>query len=351
MRAEKLVARFAELGIDAMLVASEANRRYLSAFTGTAGTLFVTGAERLLLTDFRYTQQAHEQAAAFEVVETREPIDAVIQRVAKSAPKRIGVEADHVPYAEYQRMAAKFAALPAKPELVPLEGVVERQRQIKDVVELEAIREAVAIADAVMAVAASAVRPGVSERSIATLLEFEMRKHGADEPAFPTIVAAGPNGAMAHHQPGAHTLQEGEPVIVDLGVKVRGYCSDVTRTFSAGAPYTRFRGLYRLVLEAQRAAEAALRSGLTGVDADALARRVIEEAGHGDRFGHGTGHGVGLQIHEAPRLSRRSTDTLKAGMVTSVEPGVYLPGWGGVRIEDLVLIREASVEVLTAAPK
>ena len=351
MRGEKLADRLEELGVDAFLVASAANRRYLSGFTGSAGTLFISPSDRLLLTDFRYVRQASLQAPGFEVIETPEITDAIAEHLTGAKLERVGFEADHTTVAGHRRLAQRLAELPRATELVPLDGVVEHQRCIKDAIEMEAIRTAVRIADEVMAVAAESLRAGMSEKSFATMLEFEMHRLGAQGPSFPIIVAAGPNAAMAHHAPGDREIRAHEPVIVDLGVVVDGYCSDITRSFAVGGGDARFREVYAIVAAAQRAACGAIGGGLSGVEADALARDPIVAAGYGDQFGHGTGHGVGLEIHEAPRVSPRSTDTLQAGMVTSVEPGIYLSDWGGIRIEDLVLIEETGAEVLSAAPK
>ena len=350
-RLQRFTGRLDELAVDALLISGEANRRYLSGFTGSAGALLISRDRYVLITDFRYTQQASLQADDFEVVESMEPLDAIAELLRELSVARLGFEANHTSYAAFERLRDRSGELPDPPKLVPLDGVVETQRRVKDARELESIREAVRIADEVMAIADEAVRPGITERDLANRLEAEMKTRGAEEASFPTIVAAGPNAAMAHHRPGPHEIGAGEPVIVDLGVKVDGYCSDITRTFHTGAQDGRFRAIYATVLAAQRAAEAGIRAGLRGQAADALARDPIVAAGYGDNFGHGTGHGVGLEIHEGPRLSRRSNDVLEAGMVTSVEPGIYLANWGGVRIEDLVLVRPVDAEVLTRAPK
>lgn len=350
-RAEKAQAQLGELGADVLLVHGAANRRYLSGFTGSAGVLLIGADHRVLVTDFRYTVQARDQAPAFSVVEAAEPLEGLADAVAVSGATRVGFEPEHVTYAGFQKLKARLAELTPPVRLVPVEGVVEQLRVIKDAGEAAVMREAVRIADEAMARAAAWIEPGVSERALANRLEAAMRDLGAAGPAFDTIVAAGPNAAMAHHQPGGHAIAEGEPVIVDLGARLEGYCSDITRTFIAGPADETFRQIYDLVLEAQLAAEAGIRAGMSGRAADALARDPIAAAGHGGDFGHGTGHGVGLEIHESPRLSTRSHDTLSTGMVTSVEPGIYLPGWGGVRIEDLVLVQDDGVDVLTQAAK
>ncbi len=350
-RAESVTSRLADLGVEILLIHGAANRRYLSGFTGSAGVLLIGLEQRVLVTDFRYTVQAREQAPAFDVVETSEPLEGLADAVAAAGATRVGFEPEHLTYAGFQKLEARLAALTPAACPAPVDGVVEQLRVLKDPGETAVMRKAVNIADQVMARAAAWIEPGVTERALANRLEAAMRDLGAEGPAFDTIVAAGPNAAMAHHQPGDHPIAEGEPVIVDLGARVEGYCSDITRTFVAGAADETFQRIYDLVLEAQLAAEAGVCAGLSGRAADALARDPITAAGHGSDFGHGTGHGVGLEIHESPRLSTRSEDTLASGMVTSVEPGIYLPGWGGVRIEDLVLVQDGGVEVLTQAPK
>jgi len=350
-RAARVSAQLDDLGVDVLLVHGAANRRYLSGFTGSAGVLLIGSERRVLVTDFRYTVQAREQAPAFDVVEAAEPLEGLADAVAAADATRVGFEPEHVTYAGFKELEARLGELTPAAGLAPVDRVVERQRVTKDPGETAILREAVSIADQVMARAAAWIEPGVTERALANRLEAAMRDLGAEGPAFDTIVAAGPNAAMAHHQPGDHRIAQGEPVIVDLGARLKGYCSDITRTFVSGAADETFRRIYALVLDAQLAAEAGIRAGISGRAADALARDPIAAAGHGNDFGHGTGHGVGLEIHESPRLSTRSEDTLAAGMVTSVEPGIYIPEWGGVRIEDLVLVQDDGVEVLTGAPK
>ena len=350
-RTERVVAKLDGLGVDVLLIHGAANRRYLSGFTGTAGILAIGPEGCTLVTDFRYTVQAGQQAQGFEVIESADPLDGLAGEIADAGATEVGVEAEHLTHAGFLKLETRLAELTPAVNLVPLSGVVEELRVVKDTAEISVLRQAVNIADQVMARAARWITEGATERGLAIRLEAAMRELGADGPAFDTIVAAGGNAAMAHHAPGDNPIVDGVPVIVDMGAIVQGYRSDITRTFFAGVPDETFQRTYSLVLEAQQAAESGIRAGMSGRSADALARQVIKAGGHGDEFGHGTGHGVGLEIHESPRLSARSDDTLKSGMVTSVEPGVYLPGWGGVRIEDLVLIQDDGIEILTKAPK
>ncbi len=345
-----MASRLDEFGVDALLVTGVANRRYLSGFTGTAATLLISAEDRRLVTDSRYTEQATLQAPGFDVIEDVDTLGVVATWVGDRAIERLGVESEHTSLKQHRELVERLADEGREMPVIPLDGLVEDLRVVKDEAELAILREAVRLADDVMAAAGETVSPGMTERELSLELERLIRE-GGDGPSFPTIVAGGPNAAMAHHSPGARPIGAGEPVIVDLGVRLDGYCSDITRTFTAGDSDGRFDEIYAIVLAAQVATEAGTRAGMTGREADALARQVITDAGYGGYFGHGTGHGVGLEIHEAPTLSPRGGSVLAAGAVASVEPGIYLPGWGGVRIEDLVVIGSKGVDVLTQAHK
>ena len=333
-----------------MLVTGEANRRYLSGFTGTAATLLISAQDRRLVTDSRYTEQATRQAAGYDVIENVDTLGVVAAWIAERGIGRLGVESEHTSLKQHRDLIDRLAKESQAPEVKPQDGLVEEQRVVKDEAELALLREAVRLADDVMTAAGETVAPGMTERELSLELERLIREAG-DGPSFPTIVAGGPNAAMAHHSPGQRPIGAGEAVIVDLGVRLDGYCSDITRTFTAGESDGRFDEIYAIVLEAQLATEAGTRAGVTGREADALARQVITDAGYGGNFGHGTGHGVGLEIHEGPTLSPRADNVLAAGAVVSVEPGIYLPSWGGVRIEDLVVVETDGVDVLTQARK
>ncbi len=350
-RTERLLERLEDLASDAILVTGAANRRYLSGFTGTSGVLLIAPANRCLITDARYTEQARGQAKGFDVIEDADTLSRIAAWVTDYSIGRLGIEVDHTSLKQHEELIACLHNLEETPEVVRLEDVIETQRMVKDGVELAAIREAVRLADDIMAWAEQSLRVGVSERTLAMDLEYRMRQVGGDGPAFPTIVASGVNAAMAHHEPSEEKIVSGVPIVIDLGVRLDGYCSDITRTFILGSPDDVFREVYAIVLEAQLAVETGMRPGMTGREVDNLARNVIADADYADNFGHGTGHGVGLEIHEGPRLSPKGTNVLRAGAVTSVEPGIYLQGWGGVRIEDLVSLRENDVEVLTQSAK
>jgi len=346
-RIEQVRARFAEEGIEALVVTGAANRRYLSGFTGSAGTLLITPAEALLLTDFRYVEQATMQAPDFQVVRYDDLYKTLGERLQPFAGRRVGFEAEHVTVAQMEKLREA-----ASVEWVPTRMLVEKVRAIKDASELALIQAAVDLADRCFEHILPQLKPGVTEREIAWRMEKFMRENGADGLAFQTIVASGPNGALPHARPTDRPLAAGEFVTLDFGCVWKGYCSDITRTVFLGEPTAKHRELYELVLRAQKAGIAAVRPGRSGREVDAVSREIIAQAGYGDAFGHGLGHGLGLEVHEEiPRLSTRSETVLAPGMVTSVEPGVYLPGWGGIRIEDLVVVTEDGCQILTKSHK
>ena len=348
-RIDGLQGAFEDREIDTLLVTSPSNRLYLSGFTGSSANLLIAGDRRLLITDGRYLTQAASQAADYELVIHTGPL---LEQVAASArdmgTARLGFDPALTTVADFETLSK---LLEPDCELAGVSGLVEGLRLLKDEAEMEALRRAIAIGDAAMEVAEEAIRPGVREIDVAIAIEQEFRLAGASGPSFPVIVASGRNAAMPHHSPTVKEIEEGDSVVVDMGAKLDGYCSDMTRTFCAGGPTPMFEKIYGIVLEAQQAAIDGVRGGLSAKDCDGLARDVISAAGYGDKFGHGTGHGVGLDIHESPRVSFTSKDVLQAGMVHSVEPGIYLPDWGGVRIEDLVLVTEDGSETLSRYPK
>lgn len=349
-RIERLRASLRERGLDALLITQAENRRYLSGFTGSAGLLIVTQEAAILLVDFRYTEQAGRQSPHCEVVQvsgrTEEDIVPYLQRLGG---KRWGFESAYVTVSQYEKLRPTFAS--ADITLEGVEGLVETLRASKDEGEVALLRRAIEITDTAFAHFLAWVRPGVTEKEAAWEIEKTMRELGAEGLAFDTILAGGANGAMAHAVASERPLQVGEPIVIDMGAVYEGYHADMTRTIVLGRPDERFWEIYHLVREAQERAEAGIRAGVSGVEADRLARQVIEAAGYGEQFGHGLGHGVGLGTHEPLRLSRLSTDTLPLGATVTVEPGIYLPGWGGVRIEDVVLVKEDGAEILTGSTK
>ncbi len=350
-RVEAVRRRMAEERIEAFFVTHMPNVRYLSGFTGSAAIVCLTLHGAWILTDFRYWEQAARQAPDFTLyrLQSRRFAELLPEFLKEiGSPRRAAFESAHLTVDQW--LAWKEATPDV--EWVPIKDWVEALRAVKDEAELARIREAARIADATMAYLRRRLRPGMTEREAAWLAEQYMRTHGGDAAAFDIIVASGPNAAMAHHHPGDRRLKAGEPIIVDLGARVDGYHSDITRTFVLGRMPRRFRELYAIVMRAQETAIRNMRAGMTGKEIDALARTVIEEAGYKDAFGHGLGHGVGLEIHEKPAAGPIAEDPVPAGAVLTVEPGIYISGWGGIRVEDMVVIDAEGVrEVLTRAPR
>jgi Xaa-Pro aminopeptidase len=303
--------------------------------------LLVTPAGATLYTDFRYA----EAAQSVDGVEVEITKRAIMADVGARLKGKLQFEADVLPYLEWERLSA------GKAKLIPTSGVVDALRAVKDEDEVAKLRRAATIADRGLEALTAETWVGRTEREIAWRLRELLHAHGADELSFETIVASGVNGARPHGHPTDRIVERGMLVTVDWGVRVDGYCSDCTRTFSTGRLPDRLREAYDVCLDAQQRAVAAIKAGMTGVEADAVAREPIAAAGFGEAFGHGLGHGVGLAVHEAPRLSTESTDTLADGHCVTVEPGIYLPGLGGVRIEDLAIVRPESLQVLTSFPK
>ena len=324
-----------------LLVTNGVNVRYLVGFSSSNAALFVEPERVRLFTDFRYA----ETARAVEGVEFVETKRSLVGALAELLDGTVGFEADAVSYASWEVLRAGGL------ELVPRRGVVEALRAVKDESELEKIRRAGEITSEAYARLADERFVGRTERELAWRLEDLFRELGADAPAFESIVASGPNAAKPHARPTDRTMEAGETIVIDAGAMVEGYNADCTRTFATGPLPEELKAAYQATLEGQLAGLEAVRAGVTGIDADAAARDKIEAAGLGEHFGHGLGHGVGLEVHEAPRLSRESSDTLVAGNVATVEPGVYLAGLGGIRIEDLVVVTDGEPEILTSFTK
>lgn len=340
--------------VDGALISSAANRRWLSGFTGSNGQLLITADQAVLATDFRYYEQATQQAPLFTLFKherTKEADKDFLQTVSNGRSSlRLGLEQQHVTLAR----AAALRAAGEHVTWIELPQTIEPIRAIKSTIEADAIRTAAAITDHVMALVPQLARPGASETELAWALEKAMREQGADALAFPVTVASGPNAALPHHRPGARRLRPGDAIIVDMGAMKDGYCSDLTRTFFLGAePTSQFQEIFALALAAHTAVFTQTRPGMALKTIDSIARDHIAAAGHKEHFGHGLGHGVGLEVHEAPHLSPRAKDeeTLSAGMIVTVEPGVYIPGWGGVRIEDLAIVTETGLQPLSRCPK
>ncbi len=352
-RAAQLAAQLPEKELDAILISAPENRRYLSGFTGSAGYLLITPERSVLFTDSRYTEQAASQSPHFQVVQLRAGWDWLLNTLKETGVRRIGFESEDVTVASYHRIteALKQDARLSNASLIATAGLAEELRIRKDQAELAQLQKAIDASDAAMTAVCPTIEAGLTEKEVAWRMEVAMREFGADNISFDTIVAAGPNGAMAHHRPGDRAIQAGEPIVIDMGAQVGGYCSDITRTVVVGEPDEMFHRIYDIVLGAQLTAINTVRPGMTGEECDALSREVIAAAGYGDNFGHSLGHGVGLAVHENPRVSPRSPDALQPGMVFTVEPGIYLTGWGGVRIEDIVILGEEGAAPLSKAGK
>ncbi|MEY8428329.1 aminopeptidase P family protein [Lachnospiraceae bacterium 46-15] len=339
-----------EISADAVLVSDGYNMRYLSGFRGTDGYLFLTPGRKVLLTDSRYTTQAKEEAPEFEVMEIkggRGYKEILAELLEKAGAKRLLFEDKHLVYADVLEMKERCAGI----EWKPAGDLLNSLREVKTEGELALIRKAEAIGDQVFERILKDIRPGLTERRIAAKIDYYMKEMGAEGNSFDTIVASGVHSAMPHAIPSDKPIESGDFVTMDFGCVYEGYCSDMTRTIVVGTASARQKEIYGVVLQAQRTALREIRAGMTGCQADAAARRVIEEAGYGEYFGHGLGHSVGLFIHEEPRLSSKCHEVLRENMVETVEPGIYLPGFGGVRIEDLVRITAGGCENFTHSPK
>ena len=361
-RPDRLAAAANERGLDLLLVTDSINLRWLTGFAGTNGAAFCGPAHRDFLTDFRYTELAESTLTAWDVHTVRgEWIGGVAARLVErlgSGGGRVGYEDDHLTVRTLRKLEEALAeasgsgrggAAPAV-TLEPAGGLTQSLRRRKDPAELAAITAAAELTDATYRQTLEQGLTGRTEAEVARTTLAWMREQGG-EPSFPPIVAAGPNGALPHAVPGERRIASGDLVVFDMGAELDGYCSDCTRTFAAGAVTPEAGETYQTVLRAQLAALEGIRAGITGMAADALARDPIAAAGHAEQFGHGLGHGVGMEVHEAPRLSPLSTDTLREGDVVTVEPGVYLPGRYGIRIEDLVAVTAEGHRNLSGLPK
>jgi Xaa-Pro aminopeptidase len=364
-RLTRLREKMADHKLDGFLVGAPAedifhtlaaNRRYLSGFTGSMGWLLVTDDKSFIAVDFRYVEQAQRESPGFTIFQTVGGIEKWFADLIGEAGlpgKRIGFESSDLTVGTFQAMKKSIESLAAadRPKLLSAPPIVQELRVIKDAEEIAAIQRAVDVGDAAFSAVSQLIEPGWTEAKIAWEIEKHARENGAEHLSFPTIVAAGPHGAMPHAMPRDHAVKEGDGIVIDMGVIVDGYCSDLTRTIVVGKPDAKFLEIYDIVLTAQRTAEEVVRTGMSGDEAHMLAHNVIAEAGYGENFGHGLGHGVGLLVHEGPRLARNSKDELVDGMVATIEPGIYITGWGGVRIEDQVVFENGRARTMSQAPK
>lgn len=348
-RLEKLRSVFDEHGIDAMLITNDQNRRYLTGFTGSAGLVLITKEEAFLAVDFRYVAQASSQAKDYSIIEVSTKanlLGEIVRQTERLNVAKLGFEQNHLNYYSYSEYKGKLSA-----EMIPLSGVVEKLRMIKDEEEIKTIRVAAEIADAAFTHIQEFIRPGVTEIEVSNELEFYMRKQGATSSAFDTIVASGQRSALPHGVASSKLIEKGDMVTLDFGAYYQGYRSDITRTLAVGEPNEDLRGIYYIVQNALSKALSSIKPVMTGKEADALSRDFITEKGYGKQYGHGSGHGIGLDIHEEPFKNTNCEIQLEPGMVLTVEPGIYIPNLGGVRIEDDILITGEGNEVLTKSTK
>ncbi len=351
-RLSKLRQGLAEREIEAFLISQPENRYYLSGFDGSSGFLLITPQKEILAVDFRYLEQAGRQAPKYDIFHITGSMENWLpELIGELTVKKLGFEADHISFAMYRRLNNILYNSESRLRLVPVDGLVESLRAVKEPEEIELITRAVAISDAAMEYIRENIQAGMTELEVAWEIEKYLHDKGSQSLPFNIIVAAGANATLPHARPSQRKIQNGEPVMIDLGARVEGYSSDLSRTICPGEPNDTFKKVYNSVLRAQLAAIAEIDDSMTGKQADALSRVVIEGNGYGESFGHSLGHGLGLATNERPCLSPNSKDRLCDGMVFTIEPGIYLSGWGGVRIEDTVVMDNGRVRVLSQAKK
>lgn len=350
-RSRKLRTAIAEKGLDALLISQQENLRYLSGFTGS-GWLLISEREAILVVDFLYIEQAKGESPGFQIMQIKQDLhDWLPGLVSDLGWHKLGFEANSVSYEGHHKLSETIALKQINLELVPTTGIIEQLRSIKEPQELVFITKAVELADVAFEQAKTIIRPGITEKEAAWEIERILRQRGSETMPFEIIVASGANSALPHARSTDKAICSGEPVLIDMGARVGGYCSDLSRTLFLGRADKTFQEVYNIVLKAQTTAIEGVKSKMAASQADRLARGLIEQAGYGDAFGHGLGHGVGLAVHEFPRLGLSSSDLLADGMVFTIEPGIYLAGRGGVRIEDMVILEHDKARVLTRAGK
>ncbi|MBT2571636.1 aminopeptidase P family protein [Planococcus sp. ISL-110] len=347
MKLQKLRAEMKRRDVEAILVTSPFNLRYITEFTGTAGLAIVTQEEAVFITDFRYTEQANDQIKEFEVVQAKKNLmDQAVQTVKSLGIHTLAFEQDYMTFATAIQYKAEMDA-----ELEPISNLIEKIRMVKTPEEVAILKAAAKIADEAFEHICGFIRPGLTELEVSNELEFFMRKQGATSSSFDTIVASGLRSALPHGVATDKVIEKGDMITLDYGALYNGYISDITRTVAVGEPSAQMKRIYDIVLKAQQMGVEKIGPGMSGIEADAIARDFIKSEGYGEAFGHSTGHGIGLEVHESPGLSFRSETVLEPGMAVTVEPGIYLPGVGGVRIEDDILITESGNERLTNSTK
>jgi len=347
-RVQKLRQKLTEEEIEAILISQPENRYYLSGFDGSGGYLLITPQSAILAVDFRYLEQATKQAPDFEIFRITNGIgDWFPKLIAELSLRRLGFEAGDISFAQYRQLTEILKQ--SKLRLIPVDKLVESLRAIKEAEEIELITKAVDISDSAFEYIQGIIHIGMTEKEVAWEIEKFMRDNGSETIPFDIIVASGPNSALPHAKPSLRPIHSGEPIIIDIGARRGCYSSDLSRTICLKTPDDTFNKIYDTVLGAQLAAIAIVKEGMTGKEADNVARTIIEEAGYGEAFGHALGHGVGLAPHEQPRLGPKSSEHLVDGMVFTIEPGIYLTGWGGVRIEDVAVMEGGKAKVISKA--
>lgn len=346
-RLKKVRDKFNEIGIDGLLITNEKNRRYMTGFTGTAGIVIISLTKAVFITDFRYVEQAKTQVQNYEIVQHKGPIHEEVARLVKDLDiKHLGFEQDEMTFGTFKIYEHAVSA-----KMVPISGVIEKLRLVKTDEELQILKEAAAIADQAFEHIIKVIKPGINELEVSNELEFFMRRKGATSSSFDTIVASGLRSALPHGVASDKVIKAGDLVTLDFGAYYKGYCSDITRTVGVGDISDQLKNIYDIVLQAQLLGMNGIKAGMTGKQADAMTRDYITAKGYGEYFGHSTGHGIGLDIHEGPALSIKSDTILEPGMVVTVEPGIYVEGVGGVRIEDDIVITKDGNIALTNSPK
>lgn len=351
-RLQKLSQRFAEKNINAFLVSQPENRYYLSGFDGSSGFLLITPQKAILATDFRYVEQAGAQAPDYEIFRITNNVTEWFPGLAGDLSiRRLGFEAEHIAFTMHHQLRDALNKKQVPIKLVPVNGLIESLRAVKEPGEIELIKKAAVISDAAYEYIEGIIQTGMTEKYVAWEIEKFLRENGSQVVPFEIIVASGPNSALPHARPSERVINSGEPIVIDMGAKFAGYTSDLSRTICLGTPPGDFKKIYHTVLDAQLAAMSIITEGMTGEQADGSARAVIERAGYAEAFGHALGHGIGLATHERPRLGPGSTEPLISNMVFTIEPGIYLPGWGGVRIEDTVISEGGKAKAISRANK
>jgi Xaa-Pro aminopeptidase len=348
-RLQKIREKIKNLDVDGVMITNPQNRRYLSNFSGSDGVLLISSDTAAIMTDFRFFEQVEEEVSGF-VLEKQGPLfwQSVVELFRKYHWKRVGFEASAVTFQDYKTLTD---LVPAPIQLVPLNDLVETLRWVKDQQEIELLAKAEQITDTALQKTMALVKPGMKEREMALEFDYQLRLQGAEGNSFTTIALSGERSSLPHGVPSEREIRPGDLVLLDCGALYQGYCADLTRTMVMGTASAEQKGIYQIVLRAQELALAHLKAGLIGSEVDKVARVFLAEQGYGQNFGHGLGHSVGLNIHESPRLSVTEKNFIPANAVITVEPGVYIPGWGGIRIEDLVVVEENGIRNLSGSPK